>query len=335
MKLFLVLLLFISSIASAVEVTVTGRGSTYDRALANAKMLALENVTGTFVIGQSEYKDKEFRDSMEQYNGGVIKSFRVKEYHDGGKFVEVTITADVVEKKDNRIDGKNEQPFSIQFDEHEQRRVVVDKLDNINNMVAITVGKPTYEIDRHSSIISLEVEMKLQPKWVSDMQAFTDVIGEKGSTSNNAYSSIHGGVVSSMIGSNPVGAVMIGVLAAPAPKKTSEQTMVCFGGRRGSFLDCKNVGVSFVKIPKYPQLVVEVVSDGVKYKVYKQRLDMSMYEFVHPGEYRNHSFFKSYKEQFHQPSWVIYTGEKQERILRFKLDNNIAKDVQHVRAYLQ
>lgn len=335
MKLFLAILLFISSIASAKEVTVTGRGSTYDRALANAKMLALENVTGTFVIGQSEYRDKEFRESMEQYNGGVIKSFRVTEYKEFLHHIEITITADVVEKKDNRVAGKNEQSFNMQFDEHEQRRVVVDKLDNVNNMIAINVNKPTYEIDRHSSIISIGIDMRMQPKWVSDMQAFTDVMGEEGSTSNNAYSSVHGGIVSSVITSNPVAAVLVGVLSAPAPKKTSEQTMVCFAKTRGSFLNCKNVGVSFVKIPKYPQLVVEVISDGVKYTVYKQRLDMKMYEFVHPGEYRQHYFFKSYKEQFHQPAWVIYTEETEERILRFKLDNKIAKDVQKVKVFLQ
>lgn len=335
MKIFLVILLFISSIASAKEVTVTGRGSTYDRALANAKMLALENVTGTFVIGESEYRDKEFRESMEQYNGGVIKSFRVKEYKEFPQHIEVTITADVVEKKDNRIAGKNEQSFNMQFDEHEQRRVVVDKLDNVNNMIAIDVAKPTYEIDRYSSVISMPFQMKMQPKWVSDMQAFTDVIGEDGKTSNNAYSSIHGGVVSSVVTSNPIAAVLVGVLGAPAPQKTSEQTMVCFAKTRGSFLNCKNIGVSFVKIPKYPQLVVEVISDGVKYTVYKQRLDLKMYEFVHPGEYRQHYFFKSYKEQFHQPAWVIYTGETEERILRFQLDNKIAKDIQKVRVFLQ
>jgi hypothetical protein len=335
MKIFLVILLFISSIASAKEVTVTGSGSTYDRALANAKMLALENVTGTFIIGEKEYRDKEFRESMEQYNGGIIKSFRVQGYKEFPHHIEVTITADVVEKKDNRIEGKNKQSFNIEFDEHEQRRVVVDKLDNVNNMIAIEIQKPTYEVDRHSSIISIDMSMKMQPKWVSDMQSFTDVIGEDGKTSNNAYSSIHGGVVSSMLGSNPIGAVMLGVLAAPAPKQKSEQTMVCFAKVRGSFLNCKNIGVSFVKIPKYPQLVVEVISDGVKYTVYKQRLDMKMYEFVHPGEYRNHYFFKSYKEEFHQPAWVIYTGEKEERVLRFKLDNRIAKDVQNVRVYLK
>lgn len=335
MKIFLVVLLFISSIASAAEVTVTGRGTTYDRALANAKMLALENVTGTFVIAQSEYKDKEFRESMEQYNGGVIKSFRVKEYKEFPHHIEVTITADVVEKKDNRIAGNNKREFNVEFDEHEQRKVVVDKLDNVNNMIAIDVEKPTYEIDRYSSIVSIGIDIKMQPKWVSDMQAFTDVIGEKGNTSNNAYANIHGGIVSSVMTSNPIAAVLVGVLGAPAPKKTSEQTMVCFAKSRGGFLNCKNVGVSFVKIPKYPQLVVEVISDGVKHTVYKQRLQMKMYEFVHPGEYRNHYFFKSYKENFHQPAWVIYTSESEQRILRFKLDNRIAKDVQQVRVFLQ
>ena len=335
MKLFLALLLVVSATAGAVEVTVTGQGSTYDRALANAKMLALEQVTGTFVIGESEYKDNVFRDSMEEYNGGVIKSFRVKEHNRFNTHVEVTITADVVEKKDNRVEGKNGQPFNVEFEEFEQRRAVVDKLDNVNRMVAINVDKPTYEIDRLYSTVSIRVGMKVQPKWISDVQSFTSVIGEEGRTSNNTYANIHGGIVTSMIGSNPIAAVAVGVLGEQKQRANSEQTMVCFGTTRNTFLDCKNVGVSFVNIPTNPKLVVEVISDSVKYKVWEQELDVKMYEFVPAGGQRGHHFFKSYKKTFHQPTWIIYTDERDETILRFKLKNSIARNVQRVEVYLR
>ena len=335
MKTFLLALLFVSSVASAAEVTVTGRGSTYDKALANAKMLALENVTGTFVIGESEYKDNVFRDSMEQYNGGVIKSFRVENYNDFSSYVEVTITADVVEKKDNRVEGKNHQSFNIQLDEHNQRLAVVDKLDDVTRMVSINIGKPTFDVDRYQSTVYLNVGMRLQPKWISDAQSFTSVIGEEGKTSNNAYGTIHGNVVGGLLGSNPLAAVAIAVIGEPQQQATSEQTMICFGSRNGSFLDCKNIGVSFVNIPKYPKIVVEVVTNNVKYEVYEQELSLKMYEFVPVGSHKGHHFFKSYRKTFHQPTWIVYSDEIDKLNLSFKLDNNIAKDVKQVRIYLR
>jgi len=265
MKYLFVILLLISNIASAKEVTVTGYGSTYDAALANAKMQALESVTGTFITGEQEYKNGKYSDSAKQYNGGIIKSFRVTEYKQVNSGVEVTIIADVVEKKDNRVTGKNEQEFNIEFGEHEQRRGVVDKLDNVNSMIAFTVSRPAYEIDRNSSIVTLNIGMQLQPKWVSDLQAFTSVIDEKGKTRSNTYANIHGGVVSGLITINPLIAAVFGSATAPSQPEYSEQNMVCFASSRGSFMDCKNIGVTFVNIPKYPKLIVEVVVNGVSY----------------------------------------------------------------------
>ena len=335
MKIFLVILLFLSSVAFAKEVTVTGYGSTYERALANAKMQALESVTGTFIIGEREMKNDRYNERAEQYNGGIIKSFRVIEQRQENSGVVVTIVADVVEKKDNRITGKNEQEFKIEFGEHEQRRVVVDKLDDVNNMVAFNVSRPTYEIDRHSSIITLNIDMQLQPKWVSDMQAFTDVIDEKGKTRSNTYANIHGGVVSALLSVNPFAAVAVGVAGAPSEPQYSEKNMVCFASSRGSFMNCKTVGVTFVNIPKYPKLIVEVVANGVSYRAYETELDMKLYEYVHPGDYKQHRIFKSYRETFHQPAWMIYTNERQNKRVQFSLDNNLAKNVEKVRVYLR
>jgi hypothetical protein len=335
MKYLFVILLLISNIASAKEVTVTGYGSTYDAALANAKMQALESVTGTFITGEQEYKNGKYSDSAKQYNGGIIKSFRVTEYKQVNSGVEVTIIADVVEKKDNRVTGKNEQEFNIEFGEHEQRRGVVDKLDNVNSMIVFTVSRPAYEIDRNSSIVTLNIGMQLQPKWVSDLQAFTSVIDEKGKTRSNTYANIHGGVVSSLITINPLIAAAFGSATAPSQPEYSEQNMVCFASGRGSFMDCKNIGVTFVNIPKYPKLIVEVVVNGVSYVAYESEIEMQLYEYIYPGDYKQHKIFKSYRETVHQPTWMIYTGERQSKRVQFRLENHIAKNVEKVRVSIR
>jgi len=61
MKKLAIALMLASSVAFADEVTVTGYGSTFDNALANAKMQALEKVTGTFIISESEYKNSNIK----------------------------------------------------------------------------------------------------------------------------------------------------------------------------------------------------------------------------------------------------------------------------------
>lgn len=335
MKYLLIVLLFVASVASAKEVTVTGYGSTYDSALANAKMQALESVTGTFIISEKEYKNEKYNDSAKQYNGGVIKSFRVLEYRQVNSGVEVTIVADVVEKKDNRLVGKNEQEFNIEFGEHEQRRDVVDKLDDVSRMIGFSVSRPSYEVDRQSSVITLNIEMQLQPKWVSDLQAFTSVIDEKGKTRSNTYASVHAGFVNALLSFNPLTAAVIGTATAPSQPEYSEQNMICFASSRGSFMDCKNLGVTFVNIPKYPKLVVEVVANGVTYRAYETEVEMKLYEYVYPGDQRSHKFFKNYRETFHQPAWMIYTEQKQTQRVQFRLDNQLAKNVEKVRVYLR
>jgi hypothetical protein len=336
MKTLALALMLSSSVAFAVEVTVTGVGNSYDSALQNAKQEAIEQVASTFIISEKNYKQKQYSESIDQYNAGIIKSHKViQRNRDDYGLHHVTILADVEPKKDNRIHNKQSAEFTPMFVEFEERRKVVDRLDNVNQAVSVSVSKPSYVIGREETIVSIDVSLKLQPKWVSDIKSFAHVIDEKGSTTTNTYSSIHGSIVSSLIGSNPVAAVLVGAFGEPEYIQMKEEMMVCFSGRRGSFIECNNIGVDFAKLPRTPKVVVVGIADGANHLLYKAELDFSGYEFVYPGERRYHNFFKSYKKTFNQPALILYVDETQNINPRFKVDNKIAKNMKEVKVFLQ
>ena len=117
MKKLVIAMMLASSVAIADEVTVTGYGNTFDNALANAKLQALEKVTGTFIISESEYKDKQFKETIDQYNGGIITKYDIISSNKHQTGYEVTITADVDRKKDNRLKVNKPATLNVQRQE--------------------------------------------------------------------------------------------------------------------------------------------------------------------------------------------------------------------------
>jgi hypothetical protein len=333
MKKLAIALILASSVASAEQVTVTGYGSTYDGALANAKMQALENVTGSFVVGETTYKDDKVSETIQQYNGGIIKRYHILRQNYDGKQYSIKIEADV-EKKNNQVITKNNTDLDASVTEFEERRKVVDYLDDKEKALAITTGTPTYTVGRDTTIVSMDVEIKMQPKWVSDVQALTKVIDEEGSTSNNMYANAHAGIVSAFLSSNPVSAITFAVAASPSTPEPKDEMMVCFATRRDTFSDCKNVGVDFRNIPRYPRIIIFGYADGKRYNLYKQRIDIASYEYVYPGDKRHHWFFKSYNKKFNQPALIVYTDELHKMTAKFKVPTQLAKNME-VKVYLQ
>ena len=124
--------MFASSMALAEEVTVTGYGSTFDNALANAKMQALEKVTGTFIISESEYKNKQYKETIDQYNGGIINKYDIVSSSKKSTGYEVTIVADVDRKKDNRMKVNKPVALDVQQQDYKEKEKVFDRLDNFS-----------------------------------------------------------------------------------------------------------------------------------------------------------------------------------------------------------
>lgn len=336
MKRLLLSLLLVSSIVSAKEITTVGVGSTYGRALENAKQEALEQAASTFLMAERKSRNSSVTEKIDQYNAGIIKTYKVIDYnYDNFGMYRVTIVADVIPKKDNRMHDKSSRELEPKFTEFEERRKIVDNLDNVKSAVSIDVSKPEYTIGREETIVSVDLSFALQKKWVSDLKSFAAVIDEEGSTTNNGYENIHGGIVSALVGSNPLAAVFVGAVAAPETKPVKDEFMVCFAEYKLRFMDCKNIGVDFNKIPSIPTLVIIGMSDTDRHVFYKQRLDLNLYEYVYPGDRRYHHFFKSYKKTFNQPAIIVYEDESYQMRAKFKIDNRIVKNVTEIRAFLQ
>jgi hypothetical protein len=335
MRSLILSLLLVTCIANAKEITTVGIGSTYGRALENAKQEALEQAASTFLMAERTAKNSAVTERIDQYNAGIIKTYRVTDYqYDNFGVYRVTIVADVVSKKDNSMYDKSSAEFQPKFKEFQERRVIVDRLDDIKTAISINMLKPEYTIGRDETIVSVDLSFSLQRKWVSDLKSFADVIDEKGSTQNNTYESIHGGIVSTLLGSNPAAALLVAAVGPETPP-VKDEMMVCFAGRKQSFMHCQNVGVDFNKLPPTPTLVIVGITDTDKHVLYKQRLDLGLYEYVYPGDKSYHYFFKSYKKTFNQPALIVYDDESYVMRAKFRIENRIVKDITTIKATLQ
>lgn len=323
-KLALVLALLASNVL-AEEVVVTGYGNTCRAALANAKNLAIEKVTGTFVMGESSTDGHTYREDIVQYNGGILKSYTVLDttIQNG---CNVTIHADVDEKKNNRVRRNRIDPINADYDEYEQRKRVVGNLDNISKAVYAYVTDVYVSHKNGYIVVNAKVHLGLQEKWVSDLKSLTVVIGEDGLTSNNLYSNMHGGLVAGLINSNPFAAVTIGMAAQPPQPKTSNDMMVCFDSS-----DCRNLGVDFVRIPRQPKLIIK----GNGRIIYEQYIDMELYKFVSVGETRSHPVFKSFSRKYNQPTLLLNTDKTQHLDVQFNVEDRFARKLGELEIYLK
>jgi len=328
MKKTLLALLLASSFAFAEEVTVTGYGENYNAALENAKVLALEKGASTYIIGEKRATEGRVTESIEQYNGGAIKTFNVISRRNTPLGWEVDIVADVV-PKDNRV-TRNNNDFSADFQEFGERERVVNKLDNVGSAISATVVNPKYTVGRYSTVATGRIVLAFQPKWVSDMREFTKVVNQKGLTSNNGYKTLHGQGVAALLRVNPLAAVGAFVVGQPSEPQMSNDMMVCFDAS-----DCYSVGVNFENMPRVPKLVLSSVVGGQEYILYEQELDMKMYEFIHAGEGRYHSVFTQFKTNYNQPTLIVHPARQQVVDVKFEIDNNLARQMNNIKVYLR
>lgn len=326
-----------SSVAFAEEVTVTGYGSTFDNALANAKMQALEKVTGTFIISESEYKNKQYKETVDQYNGGIINKYDIVSSSKKSSGYEVTIVADVDRKKDNRMKVNKPVELNAQQQDYKEKEKVFDRLDDFSKAVSIQTSHLTYNVGRNNTTINLNVILSFQPKWVSDVKSFAKVIDEEGKTSSNIYPTIHGSVVASLMSLNPFAAVAVAEVGKPKQAERSDDMMVCFAENKRSSISCKSIGVDFRNMHATPRLVVYGSYGSVYNKdveLWSQYAHPTIYEFVQAGDKRS-TWFRNINNTYDQPALLVYEREQQVVNIRFVVDNSELDKIKGIKVVLQ
>jgi hypothetical protein len=337
MKKTLLALLLASSFANAAEITASGFGGTYEAALENAKVAALEQGASTFVMSERNARQNRVDETIDEYTSGVIKTYKIVSHQKNMVGHEVTIIADVV-PKDNTIKKGKQSSFAPDFNEYDRREKIVNRLDNVGSAIYADVGAPNYKIGRNHTTVYVDVTIAWQPKWVGDMRSFTSTIAEKGSTSTNTHAEISAGVSNAIKGAT--GSGILGWMAweatrpGPAPAMRDNQ-MVCFGTYRNSSVDCRNLDVDIVSFPRSPRLVMVANVNGSQIQIFEQYVDVQLYQFASAGDTRYNRYFPQHKTTLNQPAFMVFENEKQRVPVKFDVDNNLMKNIQSVQVYLR
>jgi hypothetical protein len=185
MKLTILALILagVCNMAQAIEVTATGYGSSSDEALQNAKVLATEYAASTFVTGKQELLNGKYKETLGQYNGGLIEKFVVKSTRIKTGIYEVTILADVNADKINTIiTTGNVAPntFSSQLeriqDEYRKTAEALAAIENTTPRFGVVVDSSTYQVDDNRTTITYRFHVLWTPKWIDDVRQLAKAI---------------------------------------------------------------------------------------------------------------------------------------------------------------
>ena len=180
MKALLVsaILCFICNFAQAVEVTATGYGSSSDEALQNAKVLATEYAASTFVTGKQEVIDGKYKETLGQYNGGLVQKYVVKSTAINEGVYAVTILADVNTDKINEIITNGDTATNKAVPQIEQAYNDINKIkaawvaiSAASDPFVFAVDNIKYELDPGDTktvFSRYSLHMQWNPKWVDD-----------------------------------------------------------------------------------------------------------------------------------------------------------------------
>ena len=250
---------------------------------------------------------------------------------------EVTIVADVV-PKNNTIKKGKQSSFTPDFNEYDRREKIVSRLDNVGSAIYADVSTPNYKVGRYHTTVYVDVTLAWQPKWLGDMHSFTSTIAEEGSTSTNTHGEIAAGVSNAVKGVTGNG--VLGWLAweatkpPPAPEFRDNQ-MVCFGATVNSSVNCRNLDVDLVGMPRSPKLVMIANVNGSQVQIAEQYVDIKLYKFASAGDTRYNRFFPRHKTTLNQPALLVFENERQRVPLKFDVENNLMRQIDSVQVYLR
>ena len=322
--------------ANAETVVVTGYGDSYEGALKNAKIAALEKVAGTFIVSDTVWRSNEsVFEQIKQYNGGVIKSYKVLDQRQG----QVTIEADVDVIKNNKIFVDNasavdQDKLNANIDNFNSKLNIVKYLDDPKKAFHV---KPTQvqAIPKGSHVsFKINTHVQWQPKWISDIKSFHGLIDDKGNTHTDTRDKMAGGLLNTAMTSNPYLGILGSLIYTGTQEnhQRSQDPMICLSDRRTSGdVTCYNIAGGFNDMP-YDEMKVEVSAYDVNGKqIYKTNVNVQnniMYEWVQAGEQKRSRW--GVTRTFDQPAIIVYENEAMRFNIDLTMPTNIGKNVNNI-----
>lgn len=181
MRLILLALMLLGTTAHAEWVTSSGYGKTFDEALQNAKQTCVEQIAGTFIVGESSVEQETYHSRIVQYNGGLITGYKLVSTHEANGLIEVRIHADVDARKVNNLiisNGANttsDIPDKLKKsrDEFLKSQAMMTVLDDPAIAYAIEVGEIKYQNRGDLTDVTVQLKIVHSPKWLDDVRTFS------------------------------------------------------------------------------------------------------------------------------------------------------------------
>jgi hypothetical protein len=185
--LFLVLLLTACSTIkhNSANIQTEGIGHDCTSALKQAKLKAAEDYKGTFVNSKRRLvNDRMYSESVDEYSGGVIESYKVKSTSGGSPCV-VTIEAKIApDSKSIEVNsetslelGSVERHINQQNTTREMLRKLIHRPELIK--VESSTIKPVVYDDGSIGMAVKFTKIVPSPKWMTDLELFLSVHGTK------------------------------------------------------------------------------------------------------------------------------------------------------------
>ncbi len=235
---WLLFIVFFSANLAAREVIATGYGTTVELALENAKTVAIEQVAGTFVTGQTTVTDDDYRSRIEQYHGGLIRRYDVLGIEQADGLISAKIAADVDSDKINtvltdqgaEVSNDTADVLANAADEFERTGRIVAALDDPQQAFVVRIAKVTYRNRGPLTDVEIDAQITTNPKWYDDVRTMARTIGRKVDL-GSAWSDALWGLAALSAIVNPMLPGTINHLARASEKKPqpSDEYAACFG----------------------------------------------------------------------------------------------------------
>ena len=235
---WLLFIMLFSTNLAAREVIATGYGTTVDLALQNAKTVAIEQVAGTFITGQTTVDDDFYRSRIEQYHGGLISRYEVLGIEQADGLISAKIAADVDSDKINtvlinqgaEVSNDAAEELTSAADEFERTGRIVAALDDPQQAFVVRITKVTYRNRGSLTDVEIDAQITTNPKWYDDVRTMARTIGRTVDL-GSAWSDALWGLAALSAIVNPALPGTINHLARASEKKPrrSDEYAACFG----------------------------------------------------------------------------------------------------------
>ena len=325
----------ISQVAfAAVTVETKGIGETEEQAVRRAKIIAIEQVTGSFNLGHRIAKNDTYNEQIDDYVSGIIIKSEIIDSHQLDGRWHTVVRSVVDETKPSTFKVEKDKPL---FDERAHSKIremnnrvdVMQKLDSKGSMLHFETKDVSISPNHITTAVTIQGTVQWQQKWVNDFENFTKVAGninrDKKTYNSNVYTPV--------AFSHPV-LVVGNILHNGSESQVRPGYSYCFVENRNSINTdrCHNIGYELTNFPKYNTVTTTVILKDANGSVVEQLRytihDVKMSEFISAGSSKkeNYLFFNT-SHYFKTHTSVVITDAKVPVTLNLLLNNQLASKV--------